>query len=60
MAIFFKKSIPDKLLNASTELYEAGAHMSSQIANKVAATFKNRPAATINNDFLDQLSKQKK
>lgn len=55
-----KKTTPDKLLNAITELYEGGAPMSSQIANKVVAAFKNRPAANVNTDSLDVLSKREK
>lgn len=55
-----KKTTPDKLLNAITELYEGGAPMSSQIANKVVAAFKNRPTASLNADSLDVLSKREK
>ena len=55
-----KKTTPDKLLSAITELYEGGAPMSSQIASKVVATFKNRPVAAPQNDSLDVLSKREK
>ncbi len=54
-----KKTTPDKLLNAITELYEGGAPMSSQIASKVVAAFKNKPAAA-SNDSLEILSKREK
>ena len=53
-----KKTTPDKLLNAITELYEGGAPMSSQIASKVVAAFKNKPAVAISSDSLDVLSKR--
>ena len=55
-----KKTTPEKLLIAITELSEGGAPMSSQIANKVVAAFKNKPAASVNNDSLDVLSKREK
>ena len=55
-----KKTTPDKLLSAITELYEGGAPMSSQIANKVVAAFKNKPAVSLNNELLDVLSKREK
>jgi DNA-binding NarL/FixJ family response regulator len=55
-----KKTTPDKLLNAITELYEGGAPMSSQIASKVVAAFKSRPAFSMNSESLDVLSKREK
>ena len=55
-----KKTTPDKLLLAITELYEGGAPMSSQIANKVVAAFKNKPVVSVNNESLDVLSKREK
>jgi len=55
-----KKTTPDKLLNAITELHEGGAPMSSQIASKVVAAFKNKPAFSRNSDSLDLLSKREK
>ena len=55
-----KKTTPDKLLLAITELYEGGAPMSSQIASKVVAAFKNKPAVSTNNESLDVLSKREK
>ncbi len=54
-----KKTTPDKLLNAITELYEGGAPMSSQIASKVVAAFKSKPFS-VNSDSLDVLSKREK
>lgn len=39
-----KKTPPGKLLEAIKELYEGGAPMSSQIARKVVAAFRQRPA----------------
>lgn len=54
-----KKTTPDKLLTAITELQEGGAPMSSQIASKVVAAFKNKPTISINNDdSLDTLTKR--
>lgn len=53
-----KKTTPDKLLAAIKELSEGGAPMSSQIASKVVAAFKNKPAVSINNNSLDVLSKR--
>jgi DNA-binding NarL/FixJ family response regulator len=38
-----KKTAPIKLLEAIKELHEGGAPMSSQIARKVVAAFRNRP-----------------
>ncbi len=55
-----KKTTPDKLLQAITELQEGGAPMSSQIANKVVAAFKNKPAASVNTESLEVLSKREK
>lgn len=37
-----KKTSPDKLLQAIHELYEGGAPMSSEIARKVVAAFRNK------------------
>lgn len=42
-----KKTAPGKLLEAIKELYEGGAPMSSQIARKVVAAFRQRPAESI-------------
>jgi DNA-binding NarL/FixJ family response regulator len=53
-----KKTTPDKLLNAIKELNEGGAPMSSQIASKVVAAFKNKPTVSVSNDSLDTLSKR--
>jgi DNA-binding NarL/FixJ family response regulator len=53
-----KKTTPDKLLAAIKELSEGGAPMSSQIASKVVAAFKNKPAYAVSNDSLDVLSKR--
>ena len=53
-----KKTAPDKLLASITELYEGGAPMSSQIACKVVAAFKSKPAVSINSDSLDILTKR--
>ena len=55
-----KKTTPDKLLASIRELSEGGAPMSSQIASKVVAAFKNKPsfAASASNDLLDILSKR--
>lgn len=55
-----KKTTPDKLLNAISELYEGGAPMSSQIASKVVAAFKSRPPVSLSTDSLDILSKREK
>lgn len=55
-----KKTTPDKLLNAITELYEGGAPMSSQIASKVVAAFKNKPIVSLSIDSLDMLSRREK
>jgi DNA-binding NarL/FixJ family response regulator len=53
-----KKTTPDKLLNAIKELSEGGAPMSSQIASKVVAAFKNKHTVAVSNDSLDTLSKR--
>jgi DNA-binding NarL/FixJ family response regulator len=42
-----KKTAPGKLLEAIKELYEGGAPMSSQIARKVVAAFRQRPAESM-------------
>jgi DNA-binding NarL/FixJ family response regulator len=55
-----KKTTPDKLLTAITELHEGGAPMSSQIASKVVAAFKSKPVFPVNSDSLDVLSKREK
>jgi DNA-binding NarL/FixJ family response regulator len=54
-----KKTAPDKLLDAIRELYEGGAPMSSQIARKVVATFKNKTTA-VAVDSLGVLSRREK
>lgn len=44
-----KKTAPDKMLEAIRELNEGGSPMSSQIARKVVAAFRNRPGVeTVN------------
>lgn len=55
-----KKTTPDKLLVAITELQEGGAPMSSQIASKVVAAFKSKPAFSASSDSLEVLSKREK
>ena len=42
-----KKTAPHKLLEAIKELYEGGAPMSSLIARKVVAAFRQRPAEAV-------------
>lgn len=42
-----KKTAPHKLLEAIKELYEGGAPMSSLIARKVVAVFRQRPAEQV-------------
>lgn len=44
-----KKTSPNKLLEAIRELSEGGAPMSSQIARKVVAAFRSKPAVEENN-----------
>lgn len=55
-----KKTTPDKLLASIKELSEGGAPMSSQIASKVVAAFKNKPSFAVSpaSDSLDILSKR--
>ncbi len=57
-----KKTSPGKLLEAITELNEGGAPMSSQIARKVVATFRNKAIAEENPDAasLSTLSNREK
>ncbi len=45
-----KKTSPKRLLEAISELYEGGAPMSSQIARKVVATFRNKALVEENPD----------
>ena len=53
-----KKTQPVKLLEGITELIQGGAPMSSQIASKVVAAFKDKPANT--DSPLDVLTKKEK
>ena len=56
-----KKTQPAKLLEGITELIEGGAPMSSQIASKVVAAFKNMPVNTSSgSSSLDVLTKKEK
>ena len=55
-----KKTAPDKLLDAIKELHEGGAPMSSQIAKKVVAIFKNKSFGSVSHDSLDVLSRREK
>jgi DNA-binding NarL/FixJ family response regulator len=57
-----KKTSPDKMLEAIRELSEGGAPMSSQIARKVVATFRSKPAAEENSTSpeLSSLSNREK
>ncbi len=55
-----KKTDPARMLDAIRELYEGGAPMSSQIARKVVAAFRNRPAENIGSDELSILSAREK
>ena len=53
-----KKTQPVKLLEGITELIQGGAPMSSQIASKVVAAFKNMSVETQTGSPLDILSKK--
>lgn len=53
-----KKTQPAKLLEGITELIGGGAPMSSQIASKVVAAFKNMSLETQSGSPLDVLSKK--
>lgn len=57
-----KKTSPTKLLEAISELQEGGAPMSSQIARKVVATFRNKAVVEKNPDAasLNTLSNREK
>jgi DNA-binding NarL/FixJ family response regulator len=57
-----KKTSPQKLLEAISELNDGGAPMSSQIARKVVATFRNKPAVEEHPDAatLNTLSNREK
>jgi DNA-binding NarL/FixJ family response regulator len=59
-----KKTAPNKLLEAITELKDGGAPMSSQIARKVVAAFQNKTsvpdASPANQDHLEALSRREK
>lgn len=56
-----KKTAPQKLLEAIKELQEGGAPMSSQIARKVVAAFRNKPVeATTEFPELSKLSNREK
>lgn len=51
-----KKTSPKKLLEAISELNEGGAPMSSQIARKVVAAFRNRPKIEESNPAISSIS----
>ena len=51
-----KKTSPDKLLEAISELNEGGAPMSSQIARKVVAAFQNKPVVEESNPHLSSIN----
>ncbi len=53
-----KKTSPAKLLEGIKELIEGGAPMSSQIASKVVAAFKNKSITASMGSVLDVLSKR--
>lgn len=55
-----KKTDPMRMLEAIRELYEGGAPMSSQIARKVVAAFRQQPARDGNGQELDMLSGREK
>lgn len=55
-----KKTDPIRMLEAIRELYEGGAPMSSQIARKVVAAFRQQPATDVNGQELDMLSSREK
>ena len=56
-----KKTAPQKLLEAIKELQEGGAPMTSQIARKVVAAFRNRPVeATTEFPEIGKLSNREK
>jgi DNA-binding NarL/FixJ family response regulator len=57
-----KKTSPNKILEAISELYDGGAPMSSQIARKVVATFRNKAVVEENPDAasLGTLSNREK
>ena len=56
-----KKTAPQKLLEAIKELQEGGAPMTSQIARKVVAAFRNKPVeATSELPELNKLSNREK
>jgi len=54
-----KKTEPHKLLDSIKELHEGGAPMSSQIARKVVAAFREKPVAA-HSPVFDQLSHREK
>ncbi|HWR33770.1 MAG TPA: response regulator transcription factor, partial [Chitinophagaceae bacterium] len=51
-----KKTDPFRLLEAIRELYEGGAPMSSQIARKVVAAFRQKENERTETEYLDHLS----
>ncbi len=51
-----KKTSPKKLLESISELNEGGAPMSSQIARKVVAEFRNRPKVEESNPAVSSIS----
>lgn len=53
-----KKTTPSVLLHSIRELYEGGAPMSSQIARKVVAAFRDTPAG--GSDEINKLSNREK
>jgi DNA-binding NarL/FixJ family response regulator len=55
-----KKTTPQKMLEAISELYEGGAPMSSQIARKVVAAFSHKSNTVKNEQELHSLSHREK
>lgn len=55
-----KKTDPSRLLEAIRELYEGGAPMSSQIARKVVAAFRQKENESTEKEELDLLSAREK
>lgn len=55
-----KKTTPQKMLEAITELYHGGAPMSSQIARKVVAAFSNKTEMIKSENDLHGLSNREK
>ncbi len=57
-----KKTSPSKLIDAIRELHEGGAPMSSQIARKVVATFRQQEqlVAQVNSEGMENLTQREK